>query len=89
MLGNPVDISLEGSDLRVAEKSNDAVLVFSNIFSGESGDITPDLVTSTIKPESITKLGMPNERADISDSDTANMGLLGVAVSSNPGTAGD
>ncbi|MEI8617173.1 hypothetical protein P4S63_06560 [Pseudoalteromonas sp. B193] len=89
MLGNPVDISLEGSDLRVAEKSNDAVLVFSNIFSGESGDITPDLVTSTIKPESITKLGIQNEMADISDSDTANMALLGVAVSSNPGTAGE
>ena len=48
MLGNPVDISLEGSDLRVAEKSNDAVLVFSNIFSGESGDITPDLILSLI-----------------------------------------
>jgi len=31
MLGNPVDITLEGSDLRVAEKSNDAILVFSNI----------------------------------------------------------
>ena len=89
MLGNPVDISLEGSDLRVAEKSNDAVLVFSNIFSGESGDITPDLVTSTIKPESITKLGIQNKMADISDSDTANMALLGVAVSSNPGTAGE
>ena len=89
MLGNPVDISLEGSDLRVAEKSNDAVLVFSNIFSGESGDITPDLITSTIKPESITKLGMQNEMADISDSDAANMALLGVAVSSNPGTTGE
>lgn len=89
MLGNPVDISLEGSDLRVAEKSNDAVLVFSNIFSGESGDITPDLITSTIKPESITKVGMQNVMADISDSDTANVALLGVAVSSNPGTTGE
>ena len=89
MLGNPVDISLEGSDLRVAEKSNDAVLIFSNIFAGESGDITPDLVTSTIKPESITKLGMQNEMADISDSDKANMALLGVAASSNPGTPGE
>ncbi|MEN8634619.1 hypothetical protein ABFV74_02635 [Pseudoalteromonas distincta] len=89
MLGNPVDISLEGSDLRVAEKSNDAVLIFSNIFAGESGDITPDLVTSTIKPESITKLGMQNEMADISDSDKVNMALLGVAVSSNPGTPGE
>jgi len=89
MLGNPVDISLEGTDLRVAEKSNDAVLVFSDIFAGESGDIAPDLVTSTIQPESITKLGMQNEMADISDADTLNMSLLGVAVSSNPATAGE
>ena len=89
MLGNPVDISLEGTDLRVAEKSNDAILIFSNIFAGESGDITPDLVTSTIKPESITKVGMQNEMADISDSDTLNMPLLGVAVSSNPATTSE
>lgn len=88
MLGNPVDISLTGSDLRVAEKSNDAILVFSNIFAGPSGDISPDLVTATTKPESITEAVMPTEMADISDSQMVNMPLLGIAVSSNPGTAG-
>lgn len=88
MLGNPVDISLTGSDLRVAEKSNDAILVFSNIFSGPSGDISPDLVTATTKPESIAEAVMPTDIADISDSQMVNMPLLGVAVSSNPGTAG-
>lgn len=88
MLGNPVDINLTGSDLRVAEKSNDAVLIFSNIFSGPSGDISPDSVTTTIKPESITETVMPNEMADISDSQMANMSLLGIAVSSNPSSAG-
>ncbi|WP_394192760.1 YncE family protein [Pseudoalteromonas atlantica] len=88
MLGNPVDISLTGSELRVAEKSNDAVLVFSNIFSGESGDISPDSVTATIKPESITETVMHSEMADISDSYMVNVPLMGVAVSSNPGAAG-
>ncbi|MCF7519773.1 hypothetical protein [Pseudoalteromonas sp. L21] len=88
MLGNPVDISLTGSDLRVAEKSNDAVLVFSNIFAGPSGDISPDLVTATTKPESITETIMHNDMQDSSDSIMVNMPLLGVAVSSNPGAVG-
>mgnify|MGYP001114457983 CR=1 FL=1 len=89
MLGNPVDITLEGSDLRVAEKSNDAILVFSNIFAGESGDIAPDLSTASTKPESITNTLTQSSMADISDSTEPNMALLGVAVSSNPSTAGD
>ncbi|WP_286740567.1 MULTISPECIES: hypothetical protein [unclassified Pseudoalteromonas] len=89
MLGNPVDITLEGSDLRVAEKSNDAILVFSNIFAGESGDIAPDLNTASTKPESITNTLTQSSMADISDSTEPNMALLGVAVSSNPSTAGD
>ncbi|WP_421418787.1 hypothetical protein ACN9JF_12280 [Pseudoalteromonas lipolytica] len=88
MLGNPVDISLTGSDLRVAEKSNDAVLVFSNIFAGDSGDIAPDLVTATTKPESITPTVMHNGMQDSSDSVMINMPLLGVAVSSNPAVLG-
>ncbi|GEK55825.1 hypothetical protein PES01_26700 [Pseudoalteromonas espejiana] len=89
MLGNPVDIALEGSDLRVAEKSNDAILVFSNIFTGNSGDITPALITATTKPESIANTVAQTTMADISDSETPNMALLGVAVSSNPSAAGD
>lgn len=89
MLGNPVDITLEGSDLRVAEKSNDAILVFSNIFAGESGDIAPDLSTASTKPESITNTLTQSSMPDISDSTEPNMALLGVAVSSNPSTAGD
>lgn len=89
MLGNPVDITLEGSDLRVAEKSNDAILVFSNIFAGESGDIAPDLSTASTKPESITNTLTQSSMADISDSTEPNMALLGVAVSSNPSSPGD
>ncbi len=88
MLGNPVDISLTGTDLRVAEKSNDAVLVFSNIFTGESGDISPDSVTATVKPESITETVKYSDMADVSDSYMSNMPLMGLAVSSNPSTTG-
>lgn len=87
MLGNPVDIALSGTDLRVAEKSNDAILVFSNIFAGPSGDIAPALVTATTKPESLVEVPEYSMHADISDITSANMSLLGVAVSSNPSAA--
>lgn len=88
MLGNPVDIVLSGSDLRVAEKSNDAILVFSNIYSGPSGDIKPDLSTQTSKPESLVQAKSKLMYSDISDTWQTGVSLLGVAVSSNPGTAG-
>lgn len=88
MLGNPVDIVLSGSDLRVAEKSNDAVLVFSNIFAGPSGDIAPTLVTAATKPESLVEIENNMSHPDVSDLWGANNGLLGVAISSNPATEG-
>ncbi|WOI36441.1 hypothetical protein R1T43_14710 [Alteromonas sp. CI.11.F.A3] len=89
VLGNPVDIALTGSTLRVAEKSNDAILVFTNIFSGESGDIAPDLVTSTSKPESIAELTDVEMQMDASDNGLSTMPIKGISVTSNPGTAGD
>lgn len=88
MLGNPVDIVLSGSDLRVAEKSNNAVLVFSNIFFGASGDIAPDLVTDTLAPESLVELSGQYQGTDVSDSVDANEPLVAVGVSSNPSTDG-
>jgi len=88
MLGNPVDIVLSGTDLRVAEKSNNAVLVFSNIFFGESGDIAPDLVSATSAPESLVEVGAEFAGVDVSDSVDSTMPILSVAVSSNPGAAG-
>lgn len=88
MLGNPVDIVLTGTDLRVAEKSNDAILVFSNIFSGASGDITPALVTPNVKPESLVQVSTSIMESDISDTWKSDVSLRGVAVSSNPGSAG-
>lgn len=84
MLGNPVDIALSGTDLRVAEKSNDAVLVFSNIFAGASGDIAPDLVTATSKPESLVQVYTVSDHADVSDIANPNVNFNAVAASSNP-----
>ncbi|MBV2128717.1 collagen-like protein [Arsukibacterium indicum] len=87
LLGNPVDIVLSGSELRVAEKANDAILVYANIFAGQSGDIAPDLATTAIKPESLVQLTSPRQHPDISDTTVPSV-LLGVAVSSNPAAAG-
>ena len=88
MLGNPVDIILTGTTLRVAEKSNDAVLVFSNIYSGMSGDMAPDLASASVKPESLAEVMPMPMMYDISDNALNTTSLLGVAVSSNPSTAG-
>ncbi|AYA64183.1 hypothetical protein [Alteromonas sp. RKMC-009] len=89
MLGNPVDIILSGTTLRVAEKSNDAILVYTNIFSGDSGDIAPTLATSSVKPESLAELTDMPEMADFSDQALADVTIGGVSASSNPATAGD
>ncbi|AEE23823.1 NHL repeat containing protein [Glaciecola sp. 4H-3-7+YE-5] len=89
LLGNPVDIVLSGTDLRVAEKSNDAILVFSNIFSGSSGDIAPTLTTSSIKPESLVQVTEANNNADASDIATTNISFNGIAVSGNPAAGAD
>lgn len=53
LLGNPVDLLLDGGDVRIAEKSNDAILIYRNIFESTGGDIAPDVVFATTKPESI------------------------------------
>ncbi|WP_426357207.1 hypothetical protein ACPUVO_12085 [Pseudocolwellia sp. HL-MZ19] len=88
MLGNPVDITLTGTDLRVAEKSNDAILVFSDIYNGESGDIAPDLITSTEKPESLVEVPESYQLVDVSDITDGSADIISVAVSSNPATPG-
>ncbi|WP_137167594.1 YncE family protein [Salinimonas lutimaris] len=89
MLGNPVDITLTGSTLRVAEKSNDAILVFNNIFSGPDGDVRPDLSTPSVKPESVAELSAMPMMTDASDNALAVMALAGISVSSNPAAQGD
>lgn len=53
-LGNPVDVTFDGSNLYVAEKSNDLVLRFDNILT-QSGvlNIAPNLTAAKNKPESV------------------------------------
>lgn len=85
-LGNPVDIILTGSDLRVAEKSNDAILVFSNIFNGESGDVAPTLSTPSVKPESLAEFTELETMVDASDDGITTTPIRGLSVSSNPST---
>ncbi|GGF55291.1 YncE family protein [Alteromonas lipolytica] len=88
MLGNPVDIILSGTTLRVAEKSNDAILIFTNIFDGADGDIAPALATATSKPESLAQV-MPMMMAmDASDNALTSATINGIVVSSNPATEG-
>ncbi|GGW80534.1 collagen-like triple helix repeat-containing protein [Alteromonas halophila] len=88
MLGNPVDIILSGTTLRVAEKSNDAILTFTNIFSGESGDMAPALSVAQSKPESLAEVMEHEPRNDISDTALTSMVVQGVSVSSNPSSDG-
>ena len=52
MLGNPVDVVLLGGAAIVAEKSNDALLVFENV-ADLSGDVMADYTGSFTKPESV------------------------------------
>ena len=89
MLGNPVDIILSGTTLRVAEKSNDAILVYTEIFSGESGDIAPTLSTASVKPESLVEMKAMPDLMDFSDMALAESTIGGISVSSNPATEGD
>ena len=70
LLGNPVDIILNGDEVRVAEKAGDFLLVFDNIFDPNSAtlpdEVMPDLVTTEIKPESL--VAAPTDFADPDDS---------------------
>lgn len=87
-LGNPVDLVLSGTELRVAEKSNGVILVYSDIYTGDSGDVAPDLQTASPSVESLVELVASADRADISDSESTSTTVLAVAVSSNPAQAG-
>ncbi|MCQ6261188.1 hypothetical protein MLD55_04520 [Alcanivorax sp. MM125-6] len=86
-LGNPVDLILDGDTAYIAEKSNDAVLIYRNVFSGDSGDVAPDFSVDSVKPESLALVVEPDGRADLSDIDTTGTTFTGVAVTSNPPAA--
>ena len=99
-LGNPVDLELDGNDLRVAEKANDKLLIFTNVFSvGTStssnapvasggGDLTPVVSVSEEKPESLATrrepLDVPTDSSDLDGTNTISQ----VLVSQNSGGNG-
>ncbi len=85
MLGNPVDLIVDGDEARVAEKARDMLLVFDNIFDGDSGNVAPDLAVSEAKPESLVseaddfRLTNP----DVTDIDDADIMIDAVFATSN------
>ncbi|MDD3765267.1 MAG: hypothetical protein PHP86_18385 [Nevskiales bacterium] len=82
-LGNPVDIVLDGADLRVAEKARNALLAFADIFAGPSGDIAPALVTASTAPESLA-VQLRGERMPAGVTDIVDAGVIeAIAVTSN------
>lgn len=88
LLGNPVDLQLDGGDVRIAEKSNDAILIYRNIFESQGGDIAPDVVFPTTKPESLAVVpegpGKPGA-TDLSDTNVP----YSLLFTSNPGAGTD
>ncbi len=86
MLGNPVDLILNGTEARVTEKAQGKLLVFENIFFGRSGDVAPDLAADESGPESI--VASPENFDDPDDPDGGKGGFdsdfdLSLYVSNN------
>lgn len=86
-LGNPVDLQLDGTDVRIAEKANGggAILVYQNIFSRAGGDVAADLIQDTPAPESLAVVPDADPApgvTDIVDPATAYQ----VLTTSNPAT---
>ena len=69
MLGNPVDVVLLDGAAIVAEKSNDALLVFDGV-TGLSGDVAPSYSQTFTKPESI-QLGTEDDVETETETDGA------------------
>ena len=84
MLGNPVDLVLDGGTAYIAEKSNDAILVYRGVFSGPSGDVAPDKTVDSIKPESLALLIDSPVQPDLSDLEDTSVTINGVMVTRNP-----
>ncbi len=62
LLGNPVDVILQGGAAVVVEKSNNAILVFEDVTT-LLGDVAPTFQTAFTSPESIVSLGDGNQIA--------------------------
>ncbi len=85
MLGNPVDLIVDGDEARVAEKARDLLLIFDDIFDGDSGNVAPDLMVDESKPESLVSEAAdftPNspDVTDVADADVARV----FAISNTP-----
>ncbi len=87
MLGNPVDVLLIDGDAIVAEKSNNAILVFNGV-SGRSGDVMPDYQLAFTKPESLAVLGMNESIQDASDIVSGDT-VARLLIAQNPGPQQD
>lgn len=83
MLGNPVDVLLVDGTAIVAEKSNDAILVFNGV-AGLNGDVAPDYVRPFTKPESLVQFPDTEMVMDASDIATGSS-VSRLLVSQNPG----
>ena len=85
MLGNPVDVIVDGSEARVAEKARDMLLVFDNIFDGEGGNVAPDLAVDETKPESLVSEAdnFMLTNPDVTDIDDADIMIDAVFATSN------
>ena len=86
-LGDPVDIAINGRDVIVAEKANNRVLVFNDIFTRAGGNDAPDRVLSSglEAPESVAIefLDLPSAPSvsDLNDASALDSLLLAVSGS--------
>lgn len=88
-MGNPVDMILNGTEVRITEKARDRLLIYRNIFDGPSGDIAPDASIVELKPESLVAAqneGLTNR--GVTDIETNATAIDSVVVASNPPAAG-
>ncbi|HEY9848045.1 MAG TPA: hypothetical protein V6D28_01195 [Leptolyngbyaceae cyanobacterium] len=88
-LGNPVDLILNGTEVRIAEKARDRLLIYRNIFDGPSGDIAADVSISQPKAESlVADVSSRMMNRGVTDIETTATKIDGVFVTSNPPAAG-
>ena len=83
-LGNPVDIILTGSELRVADNVQDVMLVFSNVFTTPGGNVEPDFVVGRADPESLVATSTTLLNPDVTDITIVGTPIRSVALTSNP-----
>lgn len=84
LLGNPVDVVLDGADARIAEKAQSQLLVFRDVLVGASGDIAPDLAMPSTSPESLAAIPVSDPVTGVSDIIDPATPISGVLVTRNP-----